>query len=253
MDKVVAALSAQQDDLTEMVAGLDEAGWSLPSRCEGWTVSDVVLHLAQTNELAIASLEDRYDDATAALAGDTAAAGGMTVDDGAALMVARERGRPGAEVRERWQRSANSLRHLLSEAEPGRRVRWVAGELSVRTLATTRLAETWIHTGDVAPALGREVAIDDRLWHIARLAWRTLPYAFAQAGRELSGPVAFALEAPSGDTWHFRSDEPALTTIEGPAADLCSVAGQRLDAADTDLRGDGPDADAVLSLVRTFA
>ena len=54
------------------------------------------------------------------------------------------------------------------------RVTWVAGELSARSLATTRLAETWIHTGDVADALGVSLVPTDRLRQIARLAWRTL-------------------------------------------------------------------------------
>jgi uncharacterized protein (TIGR03084 family) len=251
VEKIVAALAAQQDELSALVAPLDDAGWATPSRCEGWTVSDVVLHLAQTNEMAIGSAQGRYGEVAAALAEGLPPV--TSVDEGAGLMVARERGRPPADVRARWQESANTLRHELSRIEPGRRVQWVAGELSARTLATTRLAETWIHTGDVAVPLDHEMVPDDRLWHIVRLAWRTLPYAFAQAGYEPAGPVAFALEAPNGDTWHFTPDDPPATTIEGTALDLCNVAGQRADAADTGLRGEGPDAAAVLALVRTFA
>jgi uncharacterized protein (TIGR03084 family) len=250
VDKVVAALVAQQDELTRIVSPLDEQGWRHPSRCDGWSVADVVLHLAQTNEMAVASLQGRFDQVVDRLtAGLDPAA---TVDDGAGLLVARERGEPGPAVQKRWQESANALRYELSEADPARRVAWVAGQLSVPTLATTRLAETWIHTGDVAVPLGLEVAVDDRLWHVARLAWRTLPYAFAQAGYQPAGPVAFELSAPGGETWHFSGDE-ATTTISGPAVDLCNVAGQRALAADTELRGEGPDAAAVLDLVRTFA
>ncbi|TMK86687.1 MAG: wyosine base formation domain-containing protein, partial [Actinobacteria bacterium] len=59
VDDVVVALAGQQAELTGIVTGLDDAGWQRPSRCEGWTVADVVLHLAQTNEMAIASVEDR--------------------------------------------------------------------------------------------------------------------------------------------------------------------------------------------------
>jgi uncharacterized protein (TIGR03084 family) len=129
----------------------------------------------------------------------------------------------------------------------------VAGELSARTLATTRLAETWIHTGDVALPLGADVAEDDRLWHIARLAWRTLPYAFARAGRALAGPVAFELAAANGDIWHFSPDDEPATVVEGSAVELCTLAGQRVAPADTGLVARGPDAAAVLSLVRTFA
>jgi uncharacterized protein (TIGR03084 family) len=255
VDKVVQALAAQHDDLSVVLQALDDVGWQTPSRCEGWTVADVVLHLAQTDELAIASVRGRYAEAVEALAGDLGP--GSSVDDSAAALVARERetetGRAGAGLRERWQHSADTLASELRACDPSRRVEWVAGVLSARTLATTRLAETWIHTGDVVLPLGLELAADDRLWHIARLAWRTLPYAFAQAGRELVGPVAFALVAPNGDTWHFAPDDEAVTTVRGSALELCTVAGQRASAAETGLEGEGPDLDAVLALVRTFA
>lgn len=255
MDKVVQALTAQQGDLSATLQTLDEVGWQTPSRCEGWNVADVVLHLAQSNELAIASVRGRYPEAVEALAADMGA--GSSVDDGAAALVARERdaetSRAGAPLLARWQQSADTLADELRSCDPGRRVVWVAGELSARTLATTRLAETWIHTGDVVLPLGLELAADDRLWHIARLAWRTLPYAFAQAGRELTGPVAFELLAPNGDTWHFAPDDEAVTTVEGSAFELCTVAGQRASADETGLGGEGPDLDAVLTLVRTFA
>lgn len=251
MDRIVAALAAQQADLEAIIAPLDDQGWRAPSRCAGWTVADVVLHLAQTDEMAVASLDGRL-----AAALDTSAGGAgpaSDADEAAAALVESERGQPPAVVLDRWRAGAHTLRRALDAHAPGELVRWVAGELTVRTLATTRLAETWIHTGDVAEPFGHEVAADDRLWHIARLAWRTLPYAFARAGRELAGPVAFSLAAPGGDTWHFVPDEPAITTIEGSALDLCTVAGRRADAADTDLQGEGPDAAAVLALVRTFA
>lgn len=251
MDRILTALAAQHDELDELLSGVDEAGWQADSRCEGWSVSEVVLHLAQTDEAAIASLHDRFAELTEdASAGDPPPA---TVDEAAARAVERERGRPGPAVAERWRANARTLRDELRASDPRRRVQWVAGEMSARTLATTRLAEAWIHTGDVAFAFGREPAADDRLWHIARLAWRTLPYAFARAGRDLHGPVAFVLRAPGGDTWHFEPEGEPRTVIEGSALELCTVAGQRARAADTGLRGDGPDADAVLDLVRTFA
>ncbi|MBV9039647.1 MAG: maleylpyruvate isomerase N-terminal domain-containing protein, partial [Acidimicrobiia bacterium] len=60
MDDVVSALADQQAELSGVLENLDDADWQRPSRCEGWTVADVVLHLAQTNEMAIASVDGRY-------------------------------------------------------------------------------------------------------------------------------------------------------------------------------------------------
>jgi uncharacterized protein (TIGR03084 family) len=251
VDPVVAALAAQQQDLSELLTPLDDVGWATPSRCAGWSVADVVLHLAQTDEMALASVRGRFDEVISELTAGVGSAG--SVEDGAGLMVERERGGPPAEVRARWQSAADGLVAELRDADLGARVTWVAGDITARTLATTRLAETWIHTGDVAVPLGADVAADDRLWHIARLAWRTLPYAFAEAAHEPAGPVALELEAPNGDTWVFSTDDPPATTITGTALDLCQVAARRVDAADTGLGGEGPDTESVLSLIRTFA
>jgi hypothetical protein len=44
-----------------------------------------------------------------------------------------------------------------------------------------------------------------------------------------------------------------MTIIRGSAADFCDVAARRVDASATGLVGTGPDADAVLRLVRTYA
>jgi MDMPI C-terminal domain len=80
-----------------------------------------------------------------------------------------------------------------------------------------------------------------------------LPYAYAQAGRTLTGPVAFQLRAPSGAAWDFLPEAEPATTIRGDGAELCQVAARRMAPEDTALTGDGPDADAVLELVRTYA
>ena len=248
---ILTALEEQHSELAALLDHLDDAGWQRPTRCEGWTVADVVLHLAQTDELALASAQGEFAEGLDVLAGGVEGQG--TVDDGAAAIVAHERGLPNAALLERWRTAAAALRDALAASDPHRRVGWVTGQLSTQTLATTRLAECWIHTGDVAEALDVVQEPTDRLEHIARLAWRTLPYAFTRDGRELAGPVAFDLRGPSGRRWYFGADTEPATIIEGPGADLCLVAARRVAAEDTSLRGDGPDAQAVLDLVRTYA
>lgn len=251
MQAILNALEAQHAELAALLEPLDDAGWGRPTRCDGWNVSDVVLHLAQTDVLALASAEGRFADGLNVLAGGAQPQG--NVDDGAAAMVAGERGVPNTELFDRWRTGAMALRAALAAGDQHRRVDWVAGQLSIQTLVTTRLAECWIHTGDVAEALDVAQEPTDRLQYIARLAWRTLPYAFARDGRQLSGPVAFDLRAPSGERWQFVPDTEPATVIEGPGAELCLVAARRVAPAATSLRGTGPDVRAVLDLVRTYA
>src|SRR5690242_9102684 len=43
-------LLRQRDRLATILAGLDADQWAAPSRCEGWSVQDVIAHLITTNQ-----------------------------------------------------------------------------------------------------------------------------------------------------------------------------------------------------------
>jgi uncharacterized protein (TIGR03084 family) len=250
---VMDALREQLEELSSIVYGLDDDQLALPSACEGWSVSDVLLHLAQTNEMATASAQGQLAGTAGTwLASDKAMR--TDIDDLAGRTVARERGASGTDVRARWLRSAGDMADALEGCDPGTRVQWVLGDMAPSTLATTRIAETWIHTGDVCAGLGVEQPRSDRIWHIARLVHRTLPYSFRRAGLEPTGNVRFELSAATDESvvWRFGQDD-AVTLIRGAAVELCQVAGQRASAGQTSLRGTGLDAESVLRFMRTFA
>src|SRR5258707_159538 len=90
-------LAAEQERLEKILLGLDEAQWLSPSGAAGWTIADVVLHLAQSEDGVEATATCRP-----LRAGLGAAAGG-TMDERAAQAVQAERAAP-AEVFARWQR-----------------------------------------------------------------------------------------------------------------------------------------------------
>jgi uncharacterized protein (TIGR03084 family) len=253
VDDILIALASQHAELAELVDGCTNADWERTTRCVGWDVASVLLHLAQTDEFATASAHgelDQYNDGFLG-SGERQT---VTVDDAAAAaQVDLDRAAGGAAIRTRWHDASRSLRAAFDAGDPHQRVTWVSGMLSLHTLAATRLSECWIHTGDIASALDIELEPTDRLRHIARLAWRTLPYAFQRANLAMHGPVALDLTGPNGDHWRFDPGEPALTTIQGSAAEFCDVAARRVDADATDLVGAGPDAAGVLRLVRTYA
>lgn len=253
VDDTFVALRDQIEELRALVAPLDEGQLSLPSACAGWQISDVLLHLAQTNDMATASARGEL----AVALGEWIPAGAAVrtdIDDLAGDAVARSRGPSGIAVRDRWVESAEGMIAALESCVPTSRVQWVAGDMAPRTLATTRIAETWIHTGDVCSGLEVQQPASDRIWHIARLVHRTLPYAFARAGLAGPGDVRFELSSPvdASSVWRFGPDD-APTVIVGPAIELCLVAGQRMDAETTKLAGSGPDADVALRVMRTYA
>jgi uncharacterized protein (TIGR03084 family) len=249
VDEVLSDLAAQHAELDGILAGLDDGDWARPSACAGWSVADVVVHLTQSDDGAVASVEGRLPEAGMRMS----RTGEHNVDDWAEVMVNEARGTPPVEVFERWRSTTAAMREAFARCDLSARVPWVTGRLSARTLATTRLSECWIHTGDVGAAFGRPPSASPGLRHIARLAWRTLPYAFAEAGRDQAGPVAFELTGPAGERWDLVPDEPPVTVIRGDALDLCLVAARRRAPSETGLVAEGPDGDAVLELVRTYA
>ena len=249
MDDVVRALRDQVDELDEMVSGLDDTDWETPSACPGWSITDVLVHLAQTNEVAIASVEARWGEVVAMWDREP---GEATVDELAGAAVEQSSLRSGPAVHEWWKQTADAMVTAFEGVDPRARVQWVVGDMAARTLCTTRLSETWIHTTDIAHGLGVSVAPTVRLWHVARLVHRTVPYAFQRAEQPAPDGVRFVLVAPDGTTWTF-GDDGDPTVVSGPAHELCLVAGQRADAAATSLVATGPDAHLVLALMRTFA
>lgn len=251
VDEVRRALADEQAALAGLLAGRDAADGERPTRCPGWSVRHVVLHLAQSDELAAGSLTGRFGETLAGLTAGLPAT--SSVDEAAAAMVAAAEDSSWDAARARWQEAAGRLT-AAGDTDLSARVPWVTGTVSARTLLTTRLAETWIHAGDVAAAFGVVPAPTERLRLVARLAWRTLPYAFGRAGRELAGPVAFHLSGPAGEPWDFVPDgAEAVTTVRGPAEALCAVAARRVPASATSLTAEGPDGALVLELVRTYA
>lgn len=236
-------LTAEQDRLEHILAGLDEAQWTSPSDAEGWTVADVVLHLAQSEEGVTA---------TASGAGESIRpADGLSVDEAMEHLVRAERTSP-EQVFRRWREARRAAVAALRSADPGRPLRWVEAPLKPATLATTRLAEHWAHGLDVTGPLGLPFPDTDRLRHIAWLAHRTLPYALALAGAG-EHPVSCALTAPDGTSvWRYGPDD-AESAITGPAGAFCRVAAQRLRPAESGLRTTGPYGAAALDVLRTYA
>jgi uncharacterized protein (TIGR03084 family) len=216
-------LAAEQDRLENILAGLDETRWASASGAAGWTVADVVLHLAQA---------------------------GGTMDERAGEAVRRERSAPQA-VFGRWQRARRQAASALAGADLQRPVEWVGGPVKPATLATTRLTEHWAHGLDITVPLGLGFPDTERLRHIAWLAHRMLPYALALDG-EQPADVRCELTAPDGsDAWRFGPPD-AGSSITGPAGDFCRVAVRRLEPAQSALEARGPHGGTALRRLRTY-
>jgi uncharacterized protein (TIGR03084 family) len=236
-------LAAEQDRLEEVLSGLDASQWTAPSAAAGWSVADVVLHLAQSEEavLSTATGTGRH------LRADRT----RSVDEAMEDRVREERTTP-EEVFRRWREARRASVAALRSADPATPLTWVETPLRPATLATTRLAEHWAHGLDVTGPLALPFPDTERLRHVAWLAHRTLPYALSLAG-ETPHPVYCELTAPDGTTvWRYGPPD-ADSTVTGPAGAFCRVATHRLAASESGLFTNGPHAATALTHLRTYA
>lgn len=240
-DDVLVDLVAEFDRLETILEQLTPVQWASPSALEGWTVRDVVVHLAQTEALVSVEIEvatDKWVERERAL--------DAHVDD-----QVRGDESSAAEVLARWKQARRDSVAALRAADPDVHVRWAAAPLKPKTLATTRLAEHWAHGLDICEPLGLALPDTDRLRHIAWLGHATLPYAMQLDGLE---PVAVrcTLQGPGGDEWTLGPAD-ATEWIRGSAGAFCRVGARRLPSTDSGLDVSSPHAADALRVLRNYA
>jgi uncharacterized protein (TIGR03084 family) len=243
-------LVAEQERLEDILIGLDDNSWATPSAAVGWTVADVVLHLAQTEEAVVATATGQPSRVTFS----GAASGlGSTLDEVVDRWVASEREAPSVTpsvVFDRWRIARRAAVAALRAADPAQPLQWAATPIKPRTLATTRLAEHWAHGLDITAPLGVPFPDTDRLRHVAWLAHSTLPYAFAFAGEE-PAPVFCDLTGPVGSSWRYGPPD-ADSSISGSAGAFCRVGARRIRPEDSGLVARGPHGSTALRVLRNY-
>ncbi|MFF0331850.1 TIGR03084 family metal-binding protein [Streptomyces fimicarius] len=245
---VIDDLREESDELDELVRELDAPGWRGPTPAERWTVAHQVAHLSWTDEVALlaATEPDRFgDEVTKALGAPES-----FVDEAADALVAAHA--PDA-LLARWREGRQRLDKVLRDAPDGTRIPWYGPPMSVASMATARLMETWAHGQDIADALGVTRAPTARLRHVARIGVRARNYAYAVRG--ITAPEAefrVELRTPDGEMIAY-GPEGAAQRVTGPLLDFCLLVTQRAHRSDLAVTADGRDADQWLSIAQAFA
>lgn len=256
----IAAVRKERDDVVAFCRSLSPADWSKPSRCDGWSVQDVVSHLSAIAHgvftpwmvmfMAAKSVE-RNNDAD----------------------VERRRSWAPEQVLAEYEKwSARMVKLLaLGQRPPLSKAPFKIGELGVYPMALVASAsafDTHVHLRyDLAPALGRTlpapgagtVAVVNEwmLQGIPRMCRRELSF--------MDRPVTIILEGPGGGTWALlpgagrKPGRVRPAPVAGSAADiLANSAGfagwatQREPWRQRDVKIDGDEAYAarVLDAIR---
>ena len=142
-------MDAEAARIDRFVSTLGPAQQEAPSACEGWTVKDVVGHLAASEEYNHACL----DDGLAALFVRLGAAGATDMDSFNAYGVRERAGRPIADVLDEWRRTCARTRTELRHRD-GKTLATMVGPYPVRWQAFHLASELATHGDDIgAPPL----------------------------------------------------------------------------------------------------
>jgi uncharacterized protein (TIGR03083 family) len=224
---VAAALVGQRQRLAARLADLDADQWAAQSRCDAWSVRDVIAHLVSTNQFWTFSLGS-------ALAGEPTRF--LTTFDPVATpveLVDSAAHQSAEEVRAAFEETNDALAGVVTGIdEAGWSVIGEAppGHVPLRAVALHALWDAWVHERDILLPLGL-VPVEEPAEVVGCLAYAVaLSPAFVVArGSTRAGAIAVEATQPSiqlvvevGPSVRVREgDAPeGALRLTGPAVDL---------------------------------
>jgi uncharacterized protein (TIGR03083 family) len=187
-------LSRQRRRLADTLASLDEDQWAAATRCDGWSVQDVVMHLITTNQFWTMSI-------TAGLAGEpTRFLLGFDPVATPAQIVHGMRAMTSSEVLDRYVETVDALADAvdgLDDAAWSTPAEAPPGHIAIRAVALHALWDAWIHERDIALPLGlAPVVVDDEVAGSLLYAAALGPAFLASAGSTRTGTLRLVATDP---------------------------------------------------------
>lgn len=215
-------LTRQRTRLQTMLGGLTEDQWSAQSRCERWSVRDVVAHLIGVNGFWTASFAAGIaGQPTTLVAGFDPAATPLAMVEAMHAMTSRE-------VLDRFTESNDALFGVVTGIDAER---WASlaeappGHVAMDSVARHAIWDSWVHERDIALPLGLAPVMEpDEVRSCLEYVAALSPALALGLGRECGGD--YAVEATGPDIgFVLEVDESVMLRTIEPPADLPCLRG----------------------------
>ena len=205
----------QRRRLAALLAELDDDAWRSATRCDGWTVKDVIAHLDGTNVFWRHSV-------LAGLAGEpTRVLANFDPASTPPLMIEASRETEPAEVLDQFIASNEAFLATLAdldEAQWSTVAESPAGHVPMRLLAHHALWDCWVHERDIALPLGLTPTEEpDEVRSCLRYAAALSPALAISSGTELGG--VFAVDANDPESCFVLDVGESVAVRDGSAPD----------------------------------
>ena len=238
---LVAAWSSSADDVLALAGTLDEAEMAAATDLPGWTVQDVIAHLAALEaELAGDPVPEVPDEQ---IPSDARADPFRAHTERG---VAARRGRPADEVRSELSSAVERRRSVLAAdppTDPSAPAPGPGGATwSWETLLRNRVIDLWMHEQDIRRAVGRPGGWDTMGAQVTVMSFAVaMPFVLGRRVRPEAGTVVRWRVGEGADGWDVAvrmdddgrarvvgSDEPADTEIMMSTEEfVCACGGRR--------------------------
>ncbi|MCH2628694.1 MAG: maleylpyruvate isomerase family mycothiol-dependent enzyme, partial [Acidimicrobiales bacterium] len=172
MEQICADIEAETEALARVVGGFTEELWRAPTVAEGWDSYETILHLGATDwicDLAVSNPAG-FAEVRARLANGEVS--------GHELVRSETNTKAGNELWRWFLEIRGSMVDALRKTEPKARITWLGPDIGARSLATSRLLETWTHSHDLADTFDVPYPPTDRLRHIAHIGYVTREFSY---------------------------------------------------------------------------
>ena len=229
----------QRQRLAAIASEFTEAEWTHPSRCEGWSSRDVIVHLDGTNFFWTQSI-------AAGLRGEpTRFLATFDPVTSPATSVAQSQGLSSTEARDRFVDSTDTLCALLESIGPGD---WTLlaeappGHVSIAAVTHHALWDAWVHERDMLLPLDADAIVaDDEVTACLRWVAALGPTLARSRGVNEHGRLAVHATDPDIDVLIDIGDQIVVTdragaadlTLVGSAAELVDMLSIRLPSSQT--------------------
>lgn len=250
LNHICEVLKEESRRLFDVLTQLSEPQWLLPTPSPGWRIQDQVTHLAYYDDATTVAFRDPARFRAELEAGRADEGSAHSMPDQIAERY-RDLGGPSAFS---WlQKSRPEVIASALSADPALRAPWFGPSMSVPSLITARIMETWAHGQDIYDTLGITPPQTKAVGEVCFIGLRALPNAFRANDIDVpQDPVCLELELPDGSPL-LLGDPEAHNRVLGTAIEFALVVTQRIHLADTDLVVKGDVAALWLTIAQAFA
>lgn len=229
-----------------LVTDLTPEQWATPTDCPGWSVQDVVAHLAHLESVLARGVVET-----------TAPGGSEIVSAYTESGVAERRGRPPAddvaELRDALQRRLEQLADLPDDPEESAPVTPGGVAWSWDVLLRNRTIDAWVHEQDIRRALDRPGGFDGTAAQVVTMAFSfAMPFVLGKRVKpvpgttvrwDVTGPVPVDLAVRVGDDGRaarIEGFDGAVTTLRLSSEAFTTLAAGRrtADGLEVEIEGD---------------